>query len=94
MSSGKAVGVESREQIRVDMFDGLLAWNRQEVILIMINAGQLDPEAGMKLFEATTRPDVVAADKNEFMKGKSFGPDSPMGILGMQLLKLKPQVEE
>lgn len=94
MSRGKTAGVESREQIKVDMFDAQLARSRQEVILAMIQAGQLDPEDGMKLFEATTRPDVVAADRIEFMKGKSFGPDSPLGILGMQLLKLKPQIEE
>lgn len=94
MSRGKTALVESREPIRVDMFDAQLARSRQKIILAMIQAGQLDPEEGVKLFGATTRPDVVAEDKAEFMKGKSFGPDSPMGILGMQLLKLKPQVEE
>jgi len=72
----------------VDEIDALLAINRI-LILEMISSGRLDRESGMALYESTTRPDVVAADRAAFDKDE-FGPNSPMGRLGLLFFKLKP----
>lgn len=77
-------------KIPVDEIDALMAINRQTLILEMVKTGKLDDEAGMELYADTTRPDIVAADRQAWEKGE-FGPNSPTGILGILFFKLAPQ---
>ena len=78
---------EEERQISVDVIDAILASNRQRVILGMVENGQLDPEAGIDLYEHTTDSEVVAKDRAAAKKG-FFGPDSPSGVLGTLWFKL------
>ena len=80
---------DNSPRVPVDAIDALLAINRQRLILDMMASGKLDRESGMALYESTTRPDVVAVDRAAFDKDE-FGPNSPMGRLGLLFFKLKP----
>jgi len=76
-------------RVNVDLIDGILAMNRQRIILELIDNGQLDTESGIALFKTTTRPDIVAEDRKAFEEGE-FGCDSPSGRLATLFSKLKP----
>ena len=81
---------EKKTGSQPDILDAVFAMNRQRIIIEMANSGQLDSTQAMDLYEVTTRPDVVAADRAAFEKG-DFSPDSPSGVLATLFFKLQPK---
>jgi len=74
---------------QVNEFDVILAINRQQLLIQMFENGQLDAEEFTSMYEATTRPEVMEADRTAFDEGRTGDPDTPIGKLGTLLFKLR-----
>lgn len=77
--------MNTEKKVFPNLADAGSASIRQQKIIELVNQGKLDPEEGGILFEATTRPDQIEADRNS---GSKRLDDTPIGRLITLLYKL------